>query len=97
MRFYYLDKNREDPMLDKYIMEEDFLIMFDNFMEDIFKPPKYGEKVATVPYESPKMEREKLIQFLDNLPASNHSKPQERSGHSLFSRLKKKLTAWASM
>jgi hypothetical protein len=46
---------------------DDFLIRFDNFMQDIGQRPKVGELVGTIPYELPKYSREELIKIVSEL------------------------------
>lgn len=56
MLFHY--KNQAGN-IEKYKMEEDFLISFENFMEDIFKQPK-GEKIELVDYDDSPLSEEDL-------------------------------------
>lgn len=57
MQFFYFDRAAQKPELDVYAMDENFLIMFDDFGTDIFLPPKHGKKVRTIAYELPKPDR----------------------------------------
>lgn len=60
MMFYYYDRAAAKPELDVYEMDEDFLIMFDDFGTDIFLPPKHGKKLKTIPYGLPKPSKEQM-------------------------------------
>ncbi len=64
MKFYYYDRAAGKPKLDVYDMEEDFLIMFDDFGTDIFLPPKHGKKVATIDYQLPHPDRAEMQRLL---------------------------------
>ncbi|MGB1318953.1 MAG: phytanoyl-CoA dioxygenase family protein, partial [Flavobacteriales bacterium] len=64
MQFFYHDKETQKPELDLYKMDENFLIMFDDFGKDIFLPPKHGSKVGTIPYQLPKPNRGEMIALL---------------------------------
>lgn len=59
MHFYY--KNPEkDNQLDVFTMDEDFLIRFDDFANDIFEKPKHGKYVKTIDYTLPQPSGEEL-------------------------------------
>ncbi len=58
MHFYYKDKSKNEDKLELYKMEEDFLISFDNFFEDIFQKPKNGVFVKTIDYKLPQFSDE---------------------------------------
>jgi ectoine hydroxylase-related dioxygenase (phytanoyl-CoA dioxygenase family) len=64
MMFYYYDRATAKPQLDVYEMEEDFLIMFDDFSTDIFLPPKNGKKVATIDYQLPQPTEDEMKRIL---------------------------------
>jgi len=64
MMFYYYDRAAAKPELDVYEMDEDFLIMFDDFGTDIFLPPKHGKKVKTIGYKLPKPDRKEMKRLL---------------------------------
>lgn len=64
MQFFYYDKGAQKPELDVYAMDENFLIMFDDFGTDIFLPPKHGKKLKTVNYELPKPNQREVKRLL---------------------------------
>ncbi|MCF8464372.1 MAG: phytanoyl-CoA dioxygenase family protein [Flavobacteriales bacterium] len=64
MRFYYYDRAAAKPELDVYQMDENFLIMFDDFGSDIFLPPKHGKKVSTIDYKLPQPNRQEMKKLL---------------------------------
>ena len=105
MRFYYYNDKEHNGQIDLYDMKEDFLIMFDNFMEDIFKAPKHGQKVDTVAYTAPVLSREELKSFLKELPDSRfvdpdmtitEEEPANEAPDNILSRLSTKMKAWLS-
>ena len=66
MLFYYKDKAKTEDTLNMYAMDEDFLIKFDNFVEDIFQEPKHGKFIKKIDYKLPQPSKEELetkIQF----------------------------------
>jgi hypothetical protein len=60
MIFYYKDQHRNDNQIEKFEMDEDFLIQFENFFEDIYQRPKAGKSVGFIEYEVPTLTGEKL-------------------------------------
>lgn len=64
MMFYYYDRAAAKAELDVYEMDENFLIMFDDFGTDIFLPPKHGKKVKTIEYQLPQPSRDEMKQLL---------------------------------
>lgn len=60
MRFFYYNQKAAKDELDVYAMDEDFLIKFENFTQDIFAPPVNGQYVETIPYQLPKPNRNEL-------------------------------------
>jgi ectoine hydroxylase-related dioxygenase (phytanoyl-CoA dioxygenase family) len=64
MQFFYCDKAAQKPELDVYAMDENFLIMFDDFGTDIFLPPKHGKKLKTVNYELPQLNQKEVKRLL---------------------------------
>lgn len=64
MKFYYYDRAAGQPKLDVYDMDENFLIMFEDFGTDIFLPPKHGKKVATIDYKLPQPNRDEMERLL---------------------------------
>lgn len=64
MHFYYFNKDKHKDQLDVYAMDENFLIMFDNFAKDIFEEPKNGSYVKTIPYKMPQPSKEELNKLI---------------------------------
>jgi len=64
MMFYYNDRAAAKSELDVYAMDENFLIMFDDFGTDIFLPPKNGTKVKTIEYQLPQPDSNEVKKLL---------------------------------
>lgn len=62
MHFHYKIPNEDEVEIFKE--EDDFLIRFDNFMEDIGQRPKLGESVGFKPYKLPQYERKELQKLI---------------------------------
>ena len=83
MRFYYKDQYKNEDTLEMYAMNEDFLIKFDNFIQDIFRKPKYGQFVKTIDYKLPRPNKEELNKMIHQfLQISGYQKP------GIFSKIK---------
>ncbi|MFT4544639.1 MAG: ectoine hydroxylase-related dioxygenase (phytanoyl-CoA dioxygenase family) [Bacteroidia bacterium] len=76
MQFFYSDKEAQNPELDLYSMDENFLIMFDDFGKDIFLPPKHGHKIGSVNYQLPQPSREEVQQLLAKFAGEEMKKPE---------------------
>lgn len=76
MIFYYNHRASAKPELDVYEMDENFLIMFDDFGTDIFLPPKNGKKVATIQYELPKPNTEEMKRILAKFAGEEYEAPK---------------------
>ena len=61
MIFYHKKNNNQ---VDQYHMESDFLLKFDNFLEDIGSKPKNGRYVKTIDYQVPNFKRDILKQLI---------------------------------
>lgn len=79
MMFYYYDRAAGKPELDVYEMDENFLIMFDDFGTDIFLPPKNGKKVSTIDYELPKPSHEEMKRVLAKFAGEEYEEPKVES------------------
>ena len=79
MMFYYYDRAVGKPELDVYEMDENFLIMFDDFGIDIFLPPKNGNKVSTIDYELPKPSPEEMKRVLAKFAGEEYEEPNVES------------------
>ena len=64
MQFFYKDKASDEPVLDVYDMDEDFLIRFEDFAKDIFEEPKNGKRVGSIDYKLPQPEGEELDKLI---------------------------------
>jgi ectoine hydroxylase-related dioxygenase (phytanoyl-CoA dioxygenase family) len=60
MVFHYYDQKKGAAEVEAFAQEDDFLIRFDNFFEDIFKRPKIGKSLGVKPYRVPKLEAASL-------------------------------------
>ena len=61
------------PLEDKveiFKEDDDFLLRFDNFLEDIRQRPKNGRSIGFIEYQLPKYSREELKKLLDSLKAN---------------------------
>jgi len=90
MHFHY--KVPEKDEVEIFKQNDDFLIRFDNFMEDIGQRPKLGESVGFKPYKLPQYSREELKQLIQKMKieAGFESKFKNESVEkiSLFRRIK---------
>ena len=53
MQFYYKDHSNTDHKLERFAMDDDFLIRFDNFHKDIFERPKNGQPAGYQEFKMP--------------------------------------------
>lgn len=53
MIFHYKDQNSSDDTIEKFEMDDDFFIQFENFFEDIYKRPKMGKSIGNINYSVP--------------------------------------------
>ncbi len=65
MYFHY--KAPEASTLEVFEEHDDFLIRFDNFMEDITQRPKIGKYVGAIAYDLPQYSRDELIELVHTL------------------------------
>jgi hypothetical protein len=70
MVFYYRDDERGEDVLEVYHQEDDFLISFKNFMEDIRKRPYLGVKGGEISYKLPQPSADELKNLLNQMYAS---------------------------
>lgn len=93
MFFHY--KLPNEDKLEIFEEDDDFLLRFDNFAEDIFQRPKLGESIGFMDYKLPSYTDEELYKKIKSLKeaagfamkSSSSQTPQELS-------LLKKLMAW---
>jgi hypothetical protein len=67
MIFHYKDATRTDNMIEKFEMDDDFFIQFENFFEDIFKRPTVGKSTGFIEYEVPMLKGEKLALLIKEM------------------------------
>lgn len=60
MIFHYKDNERDDDLIEKFEMDDDFFIHFEDFFKDIYKRPTVGESVGMIEYKVPMLEGEEL-------------------------------------
>lgn len=53
MIFHYKDKDSKDDSIEKFEMDDDFFIHFENFFEDIYKRPTEGNSIGKINYSVP--------------------------------------------
>lgn len=95
MYFHYKIPN--ENLLEVFEENDDFLIRFDNFMQDIGNRPKLGKSIGTIPYQLPSYSREELIKLIHQLKTNagftvnnivNETEVKPVKETSFFSRLK---------
>jgi len=90
MYFHY--KVPEDDQLEIFAMDDDFLISFENFAEDIHRRPYLGKSIGFKPYESPMLERQDLIQTIEKVTKNaGHPYSFSKEKQSLISKLLSKI------
>ncbi len=67
MTFHYRDHAVENAPIERFRMPENFLISFDNFLQDIVQRPKYGVPLGTVDFEQKILERNEVIALTKRL------------------------------
>jgi hypothetical protein len=81
MVFYYKDPDKPEDVLECYRQQDDFLISFQNFFEDIRKRPHLGEYLGETAYALPRFEGQQLADLLDKMYASAGWPPLEKQTH----------------
>lgn len=64
MVFHYKDNERKDDVIEKFEMDDDFFIQFENFFEDIYKRPTVGKSVGMIEYKVPMLKGKELESVL---------------------------------
>jgi hypothetical protein len=80
MIFHYKDTLRTDNLIEKFEMDDDFFIHFENFFEDIYKRPKVGKSIGFVEYEVPLLngnELESLIRKMKQEAGYDFFEPEK--------------------
>lgn len=84
MIFYYKENQRTDNQIEKFEMDDDFFIHFDDFFKDIYNRPHVGKSVGFMEYEVPMLTGDSLNQLLRKMKtdAGFTFKEPERMGPS---------------
>lgn len=90
MIFYH---KKNDIQVDKYRMEKDFLLKFENFIQDISTKPKYGEYIETINYSVPNYSRESLKKLIKSVKLSSGFQMKSGNPPSFFTRINNFLFA----
>ncbi|MBL4586934.1 MAG: phytanoyl-CoA dioxygenase family protein, partial [Flavobacteriales bacterium] len=77
MQFFYYDRAAKKPELDVYDMDENFLIMFDDFGKDIFLPPVNGKKVKTIAYELPQPNEQEMKKLMAKFAGEEYQEEEK--------------------
>lgn len=67
MIFHYKDKNALDDSIEKFEMDDDFFIQFENFFEDIYKRPTVGKSSGTINYSVPMLKGTELNDLIKRM------------------------------
>jgi len=67
MIFHFKDPNKPENILEKFEMDDDFFIHFENFFEDIYKRPVNGKSVGFIEYEVPNLVGDELTELLKEM------------------------------
>ncbi|MEM7105961.1 MAG: phytanoyl-CoA dioxygenase family protein [Bacteroidota bacterium] len=86
LQFYYFDQAANKPEVEQFAQEDDFLIRFDNFFQDIFQRPKLGDSLGKKPYQLPSFEEKELRKIVSTMVSNAGFKPKAQPG--LFDRLR---------
>lgn len=62
--FHYYDKMKGKQELEQIAQDDDFLLYWENFFEDIFQRPRFGTTIGTIPYQHPKWEQQELLGYI---------------------------------
>ena len=65
MVFHYKVPDKDE--LEVFEQEDDFLIRFDNFFEDIGQRPKNGRSIGFIPFEVPRYSREEIKEMVTKM------------------------------
>lgn len=67
MIFHFKGINKESNQIEKFEMDDDFFIQFENFFEDIYKRPNVGKSIGFIDYEVPMLKGEELENLIQNM------------------------------
>jgi hypothetical protein len=83
MVFHYRNNASGDARIERFSMPENFLISFENFMEDILHRPKMGSSDGFVDFDTTPLNREELmkrVRAIKNTTGNNDSKGKSHEG-----------------
>jgi hypothetical protein len=90
MYFHYKVPDKDE--LEVFKMDDDFLISFNNFFEDIRQRPYLGESIGFKPYKSPILDLKALHKIIQRATTeAGYSYNFEPSNASLFQRVIQKI------
>lgn len=67
MVFHYQNLQNANQDVEVFEQEDDFLISFDNFHEDIFNRPKMGNSIGHITYKVPSFTKEELANLVEKM------------------------------
>lgn len=70
MYFYYKDHNSDKNELEVFEQEDDFLLRFENFFEEISQRPKNGKSIGYISYKLPQLNRKDLYDKIKEMKTS---------------------------
>lgn len=79
MIFHFKKKDSKDDSIEKFEMDDDFFIQFENFFEDIYKRPSIGKSIGTINYSVPMLsgiELNNLIKKMKNDAGFDYFEPK---------------------
>jgi hypothetical protein len=77
MIFHYLDPEKPASMIEKFEMDDDFFIQFDDFFTDIFKRPAIGKSLGMLEYSVPMLSGNELKNKFRSMRLSAGFKPTQ--------------------
>jgi ectoine hydroxylase-related dioxygenase (phytanoyl-CoA dioxygenase family) len=70
MIFHFKDPEKNENKLEKFLMDDDFFIHFENFFEDIYKRPIVGESIGFIDYTPQSITGKELEKTLEKMKTS---------------------------
>jgi hypothetical protein len=67
MVFHFKEPNSVGNQIEKFEMDDDFFIHFENFFEDIYKRPTVGKSLGFIDYEVPMLEGDDLNNLIKKM------------------------------
>lgn len=67
MIFHFKEPNSAGNQIEKFEMDDDFFIHFENFFEDIYKRPTVGKSIGFIDYEVPMFKGEELNNLIKKM------------------------------